>query len=120
MLDQTVNVLIYGLFTSTAHKLAKAKVHVYSDSVFCLGKMHEHSEANVKCKDQLQCCQESNGYRDWNAQLEEFRQSNSYRELFGIDGEPIEFEWHIFRGLTTLQTLPNGADVQRVRRAFHL
>ena len=34
-----------------------------------------------------------------NAQLEEFRQSNSYRELFGIDGEPIEFEWHISEDL---------------------
>ena len=32
---------------------AKAKVHVYSDSVLCLGKMHEHTEANVKWKDQL-------------------------------------------------------------------
>ena len=25
-----------------AIKLSKAKVHVYSDSVLCLGKMHEH------------------------------------------------------------------------------
>ena len=39
------------------------------------------------------------------AQLEEFQQSNSYRELFGIDGEPIEFEWNIFPGLTSLEIL---------------
>ena len=42
---------------------------------FMLGKMQEHSEANQR----------------WNVQLEEFQQSNSDRELFGIDGEPIVF-----------------------------
>ena len=31
-----------------AIKWAKAKVHVYSDSVLCLGKMHRHSEASEK------------------------------------------------------------------------
>ena len=35
-------------------KLAKAKVHVYSNSVLCLGKVHEHSEANAKWKDLLE------------------------------------------------------------------
>ena len=55
-------------------KWAKAKVHVHSDSVLCLGKMHEYSEANGNWKDQLQY----------------FQQSNEYKELFGIDGEPIE------------------------------
>ena len=57
----------------------KAKVRVYSDSVLCLGKMSDHTEAN----------------RRWDNQVEEFRQSNSYREFLGIDGEPIEFEWNI-------------------------
>ena len=57
----------------------KANVHFYSDPVLCLAKMQDHSEANQR----------------WKNQLEEFRQSNSYRELFGIDGEPIEFEWNI-------------------------
>ena len=28
-----------------AVKLAKAKVHVYSDSVLCLGKIHEHPQS---------------------------------------------------------------------------
>ena len=62
----------------------KTKVHVYWDSVICLWKMQEHSEANQRWKDQL----------------EEFRHSNSYREFFGIDGEPVEFEWNMFPGLT--------------------
>ena len=38
---------------------AKAKVHVCSDSVLCLGKMHEHSEAHTKWRDQLQYSQQS-------------------------------------------------------------
>ena len=54
----------------------ESKIHVYSDSVFCSGKMQEHSETDQR----------------WKYQVEEFRQSNSYRELFGIDGELIEFE----------------------------
>ena len=61
-------------------KWTKAKVHVYTDSVLCMGKTREHPEAHQR----------------WNAQLGEFQQSNSYRELFGIDGEPIELEWNIF------------------------
>ena len=54
-----------------------------------LGKMSEHSEANQK----------------WKNPVEEFRQSNSYRELLGIDGEPIEFDWNIFQGLISLEIL---------------
>ena len=35
-------------------KWAKAKVHDKRDLALLPGKMHEHSEANAKCKDQLQ------------------------------------------------------------------
>ena len=49
-----------------------------------LGELSDHSEAN----------------RRWENQVEEFRQSNSYRELHGIDGEPTEFEWNIYFPLT--------------------
>ena len=66
-------------------KLSKAKVHVYSDSVVCLGRMHGHPAAKKK----------------WQDQLRYFQESNEYRELFGIDGEPFEFEWNIFPGHTT-------------------
>ena len=67
-------------------KLSKAKVHVYSDSVLCLGKMHRHPEAMVK----------------WTEQLQYFQSSSEYKELFGSEGEPFEFEWKIFRGHTTV------------------
>ena len=32
----------FTMLHNRAIKLSKAKVHVYSDSVFCLGEMHEH------------------------------------------------------------------------------
>ena len=65
------------------YKWPKAKVYVYSDSVLCLGRMHDHSEANAK----------------WKGQLEDFEQTNAFRASFGIDGEPLEFEWNLSQGL---------------------
>ena len=70
-------------------KLSKAKLHVYSDSVLCLGKMHRHPEAMVT----------------WKEQLQYFQNANEYRELFRIDEEPMEFEWNIFPGHTTEEIL---------------
>ena len=52
-----------------AIKHAKAKVHVYSVSALCLGKMHDHSESSEK----------------WKSQITEFQQSIEYAELSGID-----------------------------------
>ena len=68
-------------------QLSKAKVHGYSDSVPCLGKMHRHPDALV----------------NWKEQLKSLQSSNEHRELFGIDGEPFEFEWNIFPGNTAVQ-----------------
>ena len=70
-------------------KWTKAKVHVYSDSVSCLKELHDHSEANEK----------------WWDKISEFQQSNEYAELQGTGGEPIEFEWNIFQGFTSIQIL---------------
>ena len=55
---------------------AKAKVHVCSDSVLCLGRINHLLEANIK----------------WKEQIRHFQQSNEYAEWSGIGGEPIEFE----------------------------
>ena len=41
----------------------------------------------------------------WEGQVEEFKMSASHKELLGIDGEEIEFEWNIFSGFSTLQIL---------------
>ena len=42
-------------------KWADAKVHVYSNSVLCLVRMHGHPEAKEKWKDPFQLLQQSNG-----------------------------------------------------------
>ena len=46
--------------------------------------------------------QEANAW--WRNQLEDFQKSDAVREGAGIDGEPIELEWNIFPGLTTLDS----------------
>ena len=67
--------------------LQRTKVYVFSDSVLCLGKIHENPRANTA----------------WEERLAWFKSSPEYRNLDRIDGEPIEFEWNIFPGFTTLQ-----------------
>ena len=67
--------------------LSHAKVCVFSDSVLCLGKMNENPQSNTVWEDKL----------TW------FKSSPQYRALDTIDGEPMEFEWNIFPGFTTLQ-----------------
>ena len=67
--------------------LSHAKVHVFSDSVLCFGKVNENPQSNYVWEDKL----------TW------FKSSPQYRTLDTIDGEPLEFEWNIFPGFTTLQ-----------------
>ena len=67
--------------------LSHAKVYVFSDSVLCLGKMSENPQSNTV----------------WEEKLSWFKSSSQYRALDTIDGEPMEFEWNIFPGFTTLQ-----------------
>ena len=62
-----------------AIRWAKAKVHVCSDSVLCLGRVSHLSEANIQ----------------WQEQIQYFQQSDEYAEVSGIDGGPFEFEWII-------------------------
>ena len=56
--------------------LSHAKVHVFSDSVLCFGKMHQNPQSNSVWEDKL----------SW------FKDSPQYRTLDTIDGEPMEFE----------------------------
>ena len=63
------------------------KVYVFSDSVLCLGKIHENTQSHTAWEDRLA----------W------FKSSLEYRDLDGIDDEPMEFEWNIFPGFNTLQ-----------------
>ena len=67
--------------------VSHAKVYVFSDSVLCLGKMNQNPESNSA----------------WEEKLSWFKSSSQYRTLDTIDGEPMELEWNIFPGFTTLQ-----------------
>ena len=67
--------------------LQRTKVYVLADSVLCLGKIHENPQSNTA----------------WEQRLEWFKSTPEYRNSDRIDGEPIELEWNIFPGFTTLQ-----------------
>ena len=67
--------------------LSRETVYVFSESVLCLGKINQNPTSNTV----------------WGRQLEWFKESSQYRTSDTIDGEPMEFEWNIFTGFTTLQ-----------------
>ena len=67
--------------------LQRAQVYVFSDSVSCLGKIHQNPDSNEA----------------WKKRIEWIKTSQSYRDFDGISGEPTEFEWNIFPGFDTLQ-----------------
>ena len=67
--------------------LSHAKVYVFSDSVLCLGKVNQNPTSSSA----------------WEEKLSWFKSSSQYRTLDTIDGEPMEFEWNIFPGFTSLQ-----------------
>ena len=60
--------------------LQPTKVYVFSDSVLCLGKIHQNPESN----------------ESWRKRIEWITSSQSDRNFDRIDGEPTEFEWNIF------------------------
>ena len=75
--------------------LQRAKVYVFSDSVFCLGKIHQNPESTEA----------------WKQRIEWITSSQSCRNFDGISGEPTEFEWNIFQGFTTLQLYGKVTDL---------
>ena len=71
----------------TVINLQRTKVNVFSDSVLCLGRIHQHPESNEA----------------WKKRIEWITTDQSFRDYDEINGEPTEFEWNIFPGFTTLQ-----------------
>ena len=69
--------------------LSHAKVSVFSDSVLCLGKVNNNPTSNTV----------------WEQQLDWFKESPPNRTLDTIDGEPLDFEWNIFPGITALELI---------------
>ena len=64
--------------------LQRTKVHVFSDSVLCLGKIFDPPPQSNDA---------------WERTLGWLQSSWKYRNFDWIDGEPMEFEWNIFQGL---------------------
>ena len=67
--------------------LSRARVSAFSASVLCFGNVNQNPTSNTA----------------WERQLDWFKDSSQYRTLDTINGEPMEFEWDIFTGFTTLQ-----------------
>ena len=62
----------------TVVNLQRTKVYVFSDSVLCLGKIHQLPKSNEA----------------WKKRIEWITTDKSYRDYDGINGEPTEFEWN--------------------------
>ena len=75
--------------------LQRAEVYVFSDSVLCLGKIHQRPNANESWKDRIGWITTSQSDRDYN----------------GINGEPTEFEWNTFPGFIALQLCGKVTDL---------
>ena len=71
----------------TVVSFQRAKVYVFSDSVFCFGRVHQHPESNEA----------------WKNRVAGVRAERNYRDFEDIKGETTEFEWNIFPGFTSLQ-----------------
>ena len=79
----------------TVVNLQRTKVYVFSDSVFCLGKVLQHPDSNEA----------------WKNRVAGVRSEKSYRDYDVINGESTEFEWNIFPGFTTLQLCGKVTDL---------
>ena len=71
----------------TVINLQRARVYVFSDSVLCFGRVHQHLQSKEAWKERI----------GW------IITDQSYRDYDGISGEPTEFEWNNIPGFTTLQ-----------------
>ena len=72
------------LLTDRAVQFATAKTYVFSDSVLCLGGI---SDEPVEA---------------WESRITRFLETRYLKDLDRIDGEPMDFEWKVFPGITTL------------------
>ena len=77
------------LLNDQAMKWAKAQVFVYPDSVSCLGGLNSPDDA----------------IRRWEEEVSSWKMYSSFRQVQGLDGEPIDFEWKNFTGFSASQLL---------------
>ena len=73
-----------SLLHSRAYQCFIAEAHAFSDSVLCFGKMGDDL------------------VESWKSKIQWYSDNNCFKDLKRIDGQPMEFEWKIFPGLTAM------------------
>ena len=78
-------------------KWADAKVHVYSNSVLCLVRMHGHPEAKEKWKDPFQLLQQSNGCWELFGMENQLSSSGIFDRTYhiGASQSSEDFQWQV-------------------------
>ena len=83
--DSSWNIYLWSMMKKSS--VSRTRRFTYFQIVLCLGKVNQNPTSNAV----------------WEEKLSWFKDSPQYRTLVTIDGEPMEFEWNIFPGFTTLQ-----------------
>ena len=101
-----MEVFIFGRWW-TSHQSLTQRSTYFQIMYFALERWTENPQSNIAWEDRL----------TW------FTSSPEYRALDRIDGEPMEFEWNIFPGFTTLQLCSKVQEllsrIERTIRKFH-
>ena len=62
------------------------------------------------------CVWETSNPSEANIKIQHVQQSKDYAELSGLDGEPMEFQWNVFPGFTSIEILRQIQRDVNVRR----
>ena len=76
--------------------------YVSTDSVLCVGQVQNISGATER----------------WKGRVEDLKKYSSYQDTVGLDGEPIEFEWKIvpgFSSLSLLREIQNDLETKNIK-----
>ena len=78
----------FSLVKMKKSSVPRMRRFTYSQILYCvLGKVNQNPTSNTV----------------WEQQLGWFKDSQQYRTLDTVDGEPMEFKWNIFPGFTTFE-----------------
>ena len=83
--DSSWNIYLWLVVKKSS--VSRTQRFTYFQIVLCLAKVNQNPTSNAV----------------WEEKLSWFKDSPQYRTLVTIDGEPMEFDWNIFPGFTTLQ-----------------
>ena len=86
---------IYHWLVMTESSVLNAQKSTSSQILCCVLEGHQHPQSNEA----------------WMNRIEWITSSQSYRDFDGINGEPMEFEWKISPGFTTLQLCVKVSDL---------